>query len=88
MKNTIGEYAREYTKDSIYCPDCGKTFTGARSYYGWGITAQGQFDAHKKVCEDKKQLLQDITICKTQSKISECLNCQRYQKECSWVNKK
>jgi len=72
----------------IKCTDCWKVFEGGSSHFWWGISPQEQFNSHKKACEQKQQLLNDIVICKTQAKISECLNCKRYQKECSWTNQR
>lgn len=46
-------------------------------------------DSHQNIQKRKNEQLQkDIEICKTQAEISTCLNCQRYQKECSGTDKR
>jgi len=82
------EKMKQFMSEKITCADCWKVFVGEFSHFWWGISAQGKFDAHKKACEAKQQLLKDIQICKTQARIFECLNCQRYQKECSWMSQR
>ena len=33
------------------------------------------------------KLFEDIAKCKTQARISECLNCKHYQKKCDGIEK-
>jgi hypothetical protein len=77
----------------INCKYCNENFTGM-TYAGYirddhELHCPKNENNYKNIQEEKeKQFKKDIILCQTQARISECLNCQRYQKECSGINKR
>ncbi len=91
--NTLDEYHEE-----LNCRHCGKTiqwnYDPWSYYHQWSIIkSRDKLILHEKNCElnpngPNKKLFKDIARCKTQTRISECLNCQHYQKKCNGTKNK
>lgn len=88
---------REECEKIYHCRYCGKGITwwfDSWHYYKppTGLKAKDALDRHEKDCEKnpnskENRLHRDIARCKTQARISECLNCKHYQKKCDGIEK-
>lgn len=82
----LNEYLNQ-CEEEIYCKYCHKKIKWLATY-GWVIWPKEMVSVHEKECEENPNspsglLLRDIAKCKTQARISECLNCQHYQEKCT-----
>ena len=74
------------------CDYCWKEFNDHISLWWWAPGEKIR-DNHEKVCDKNTNspdniLKRDISICQSQAKIFNCLNCQHYQKKCPGTNNK
>lgn len=75
------------------CQYCGTEYNDFYSSSAWwwasGETAR---DSHEKECDKNSNspqniLKRDIVRCQNEAAIFNCLQCQHYQKKCSWTKK-
>lgn len=77
---------REKCNETYNCRYCGEEIKWTFNRYWWGITSKDALSRHEENCEKNPnspigQLLKEIAKCKTQTRISECLNCKLYHNE-------
>ena len=85
----LKEYLEECNIE-LTCTYCWKRVKWSFSYYWWCITSKEALKRHEEECEKNPNsplwiLLKDIQRCQNEAKIFNCLNCQHYQKKCSWT---